>query len=73
MSDLEATLKGRLTIAPNAVCDEDKVVVDEVRDRNVVLVNRVAARQEVIKEAMDWCRNRDDVGALLNILTRNCD
>ena len=49
-----ATVKGVLSIAPNAVCDEDKELLAEARDRHNVLSQRVAKRQEVIREATDW-------------------
>ena len=69
----EAVVNGVLSIAPNAVCDEDKELLAEARERHNVLSQRVAKRQEVIREATDWARNRDDVGALLSILNRDCD
>ena len=66
----ESTLKGVLSIAPNAVCDEDKSVVDEVRERNVELTNRLAQKDQVLNTAIAFVQNHDEVdkSALLGIL-----
>ena len=47
----EVTMKGALTIAPGAACDDDQAVLDEVRARNVELTNRLAHKDQVLKAA----------------------
>ena len=64
MNEFESTLKGVLSIAPNAVCDEDKELVDSVRERNVELVNRLAEKDQAIKSVRALARNRDSVDSV---------
>jgi hypothetical protein len=66
----ESTIKGVLSIAPNAVCDEDKAVVDEVRERNIELTNRLAQKDQVLNTAIAFVQNNEEVdkSALLGIL-----
>ena len=71
----ESTLKGVLSIAPNAVCDEDKSVVDEVRERNIELTNRLAQKQQIINDAATFVQSSEELGKsglllLLGILSQ---
>jgi hypothetical protein len=69
----ESTLKGVLSIAPNAVCDEDKSVVDEVRARNHELTQRNGQKDQIIKAAVTLIRESGedlDLVLLLGILSQ---
>ena len=69
----ESALKGVLSIAPNAVCDEDKSVVDEVRARNHELTQRNGQKDQIIKAAVTLIRESGedlDLVLLLGILSQ---
>ena len=70
MSD--ATVNGALSIAPNAACDEDKALVDEVRARNVELANRNGKKDGIIKAARALLQSDEnpDLVLLLGILSQ---
>jgi translation initiation factor IF-3 len=68
----ETAMKGVLSIAPNAVCEEDRAIVDEVRARNVELANRNGKKDGIIKAARALLQSNEDpdLVLLLGILSQ---
>ena len=68
----DTAMKGVLSIAPNAVCEEDRAIVDEVRARNVELANRNGKKDGIIKAARALLQSNEDpdLVLLLGILSQ---
>jgi len=72
MNEFESTLTGQLSIAPNAVCEEDRALVDEIRARNIELANRNGEKDGIIKAARALLQSDEDpdLVLLLGILSQ---
>lgn len=69
MSD--ATVNGVLSIAPNAVCDEDQALLAEVRERNNELSQRVGHMDSIIKSVRAMLDPKTpNYGDVLEVLNR---